>query len=297
MLDRTLKHNAVLSLHVVPSNGVFYTPRPTGPDDEIWYDHDGTVCAYGTIVGDRCWLHLPGVGAFEFGATDPAVRAFPVRHATPDLVQDAFRRTVVPFALQTRGIQVLHASAVRTPSGVIALCGVKETGKSTLAFALARGGYDLWADDAVAFDPATSPMETLPLPFRIRLRPASASYFATAGPGLPTRGEPLASSGHDDAPLPLRAVFVLDRAPNPAGAASISVERVRGTDAFTSVLAHAYCFSLRDPVSKQRVIADYLKLVAQVPILRTRFGTGLDLVPQIVSEIETALLASVSESS
>src|SRR5215216_4252290 len=112
------------------------TPDSTAPDTETWRDHDGTICALGHIVDDDCWLHLPGVGSFCFSADRSDVTAVTEPSAPRELVVDAYYRTVLPFALQARGLEVLHASAVRMPQGVVALCALKETGKSTIAYAL-----------------------------------------------------------------------------------------------------------------------------------------------------------------
>src|ERR687885_2742131 len=125
----------------------------TDPDVEVWRHHDGTVTAYGTSCDGRHWMRMPGVGTFEFRTGSDVVGAFPEGDADDDLVRDAFRRAVLPMALQVLGREVLHASAVLGPRGVVALCAVSETGKSTVAYGLSRRpGYELWADDAVAFE-------------------------------------------------------------------------------------------------------------------------------------------------
>ncbi len=72
--------------------------------------------------------------------------------ASPDSIEDTYRRGVLPLVLQLRGHEVLHASAVSTASGLLVLCGVSGTGKSTFAYGLSRRGYPLWADDAVVLD-------------------------------------------------------------------------------------------------------------------------------------------------
>jgi len=85
-------------------------------------------------------MHLPGLATFRFDSQSCNVTAFVDSPDCPDSVLDAFRRAVLPMALQARGLEVLHASAVRTPRGVLALCAVAETGKSTLACGLSQRG-------------------------------------------------------------------------------------------------------------------------------------------------------------
>jgi hypothetical protein len=116
---------------------------------QVWRDHEGTVCAAGHTVAGRHWMHVPRIGSFAFGpCAGDAVHVFAEPSARPESVLDTFRRMVLPLALQAQGEEVLHASAVRMLQGVVALCAVSETGKSTLAYALSRRGFPLWADDA-----------------------------------------------------------------------------------------------------------------------------------------------------
>src|SRR5262249_38115323 len=146
-------------------------------------DNDGTVCAYGYTREDQHWMILPGLACFQFGKHVDDITAMVAQDAPLEMVQDAFYRSILPMVLQVRGREVLHASAVRTACGVVALWAVSETGKSTIAYGLSRRGYQLWADDAVAIDVAGPIITAIQLPFSIRLRPASASYFAVESPG------------------------------------------------------------------------------------------------------------------
>ena len=264
------------------SAGEFPIPDPDDPDVEVWRDQDGAVAAYGHSVDGKHWMHLPGVASFRFSSSGNKVEAFAAPSAYREWIVDAYHRTVVPIVLQLHGFEVLHASAIRTRAGVVALCGVKETGKSTLAYALAQRGHSLWTDDAVVLRAEETSVETLSVPFSLRLRPASASFFGQAK--LPPRraeAEPLRL-----APEPLTAICVLERVAEPPGDGAVQADRLVSADAFTAVLAHAYCFSLRDSVRKQRMMEQYLHVVREVPIFRVRFQTGLENLPAIVDALE-----------
>src|SRR5690606_18526516 len=96
---------------------------------------------------------------------------------SPALIQDSYQRCVLPLVLQAAGTEVLHASAVLTPRGVLALCAESGTGKSTLAYGLSRRGYPLWADDAVAFEADETCTNAMPLPFALRLQRDAVRFF------------------------------------------------------------------------------------------------------------------------
>jgi hypothetical protein len=158
---------------------------------------------------------------------------------------------------------------------VIALCARSGTGKSTLAYGLSRRlGRAVWADDAVAFDTGGPAVRALPLPFRLHLRPASASFFG-AGP---------VAAGGDGAedPVALAAVLVLERDDEP----DIRTRRLTAAEAFTAVLQHAYCFDLDGRPRRRETAERYLELTARVPVWEVRFRAGLDGLPALLERLE-----------
>jgi hypothetical protein len=269
-----------------PATPVPPLPDPDGEGVEAWREHDGSVCALGHIEGGERWFHLFGVGSFRFARTGGVVAVVP-EGTDPDRVRDAYRRTVLPLVLQSRGLEVLHASAVRAPHGVVALCAVKETGKTTLAYALSRRGHPLWADDAVVVDTSAEPVRARQLPFGMRLRAPSAAFFGHeqgGGGGPDGRAHVSGVAGDFAEAVPMAGLYVLVRDEGVASGAA--VRPLAAAAALTAVLAHAYCFSLEDPSRKGRMMAQYLALVSRVPVYEVRFGTGLDRVPAILDAIE-----------
>jgi hypothetical protein len=266
-------------------------PDPADPDVEVWRDHDGAVAAVGHTVGGKHWMHLPGVASFSFSSSSHDVEAFSLQTVGVEWIVDAYHRTVVPMVLQVHGFEVLHASGIRTPRGVVALCGVKETGKSTLAYALAQRGHSLWTDDAVVLRGAGTSVEALSVPFDVRLRPASAAFFGQNQPAAIRRAaEPLRLN-----PAPLAVICVLERTSELPAGEVVQVRRLVSADALTAVLPHAYCFSLRDPARKQRMMKQYLRVVHEVPIFRLRFQTGLENLPAMLNALEQAAAVSAHE--
>jgi len=205
------------------------------------------------------------------------------------IVVDQFYRTVVPLALQSRGYGALHASAVRTPRGVVAFCARKESGKSTLAFALGRRGYSPWADDAVIFRAGEVEAETFAVPFRIRLRAEPRRHFAAQlGAEEPLVGRPIELES-----APLAAVVVLERSRPPSADPGVVARRLESGAAFRAVLEHAYCFRLEGP-GKRELVEQYIRLVARVPVHELRYGSGLERLPRLLETIEELVGASTS---
>jgi hypothetical protein len=233
-------------------------------------------------------MHMTGVGCFRFSDADD-VEAIPQSGVPLDIVWDTFYRSVLPMALQTRGWEVLHASAVLMPYGVLALCAISESGKSTIAYALSQRGYPLWADDAVAFENKHEQVRAVSLPFKIRLRPASALFFGREPDTVHT---PLHAGNNEQTylePLPLAALCVLQPDSERTHGPAVETIRLSPVAAFTALLPHAYCFSLQDTQRKRRMMQHYLHLAKRVPTFEVHFQRGLENLPAILDSIERVI--------
>ena len=263
--------------------------QPVNPRFEVWRDSDGAVLAYAEGAGDEYWMHLPELGSFRFSSRGDEIAATVTSAARDELVLDAYRRRVLPMALQVCGWEVMHASAVRSPAGVVALCADSETGKSTIAFGLSGRGYPLWADDLVAFDISDHVGRAISLPFNLRLRPSAAALF-----DLDTTQSPVATDDDDSPPgketAPLLAACVLRR--EDADAARVAVRRLSLAEAFAAVLAHAWSFGLEDGERKRRMIHNYLDLAAGTPVYDICFQPGLTNLPAILDALEQVMAES-----
>jgi hypothetical protein len=255
------------------------------PSLEIWRDSGGSVYAYGQSQGEECWMHVPGVATFRFTRQGDEVAAAVAQGAETDLILDAYRRRVLPMAVQVRGFEILHASAVRSEQGVIGLCGVTQTGKSTIAFGLSQRGYGLWCDDALAFDFLGGKMRAISLPFQLRLRPTAMDLFREQFSATPEKESESNPPGYETSEL--AALCVLRRTDD--AAMPVSVQRLAFAQAFLAVLSHACWFTFEDAEDKRRVIDHYMDLAAKVPVFDVSFKSGLESLPAVLDAIETAI--------
>jgi hypothetical protein len=254
------------------------------PDDfqvEVWRDRSGAICAYGYVGRGQHWLHFPGLAIYRFGGGSSGVTATAVAPVREAAIRDSFRRAVLPLALQVLGLEVLHASAIVSATGVMGLCAASGSGKSTIAYGLSRRGYRLWADDAVAFESVSSRVRAIGLPFKLRLRPdVAAAFLVEDQVSTPTIVA--------DESAPLVALGVLRR--DAALPEDVVIEPLVSSAAFRALLAHAYCFSMRDVERKRLMMERYLGLSARVPVFEIRFRPGLDVLPAILDRIEQAII-------
>lgn len=234
---------------------------------QVWRDLDDRICAHG-YAGDGRWvMDWPGHATFSFG---PAVGAGIVRAsrgpgASVARVEETFRRGVLPLALQAVGFETLHASAISTQAGVIAFCGERRAGKSTVAYALARRGFTQHADDTLVLSVDAGRVEAVATPFAPRLRSASAQHFQTTTDHGTT-------SPAGSAKRRLAAVFVLSPR---ADAGAPSPRRLESSAAFQALLAHAHCFDPTDPAGRERLLRNYLEISSLCPVYELRYAPGL----------------------
>jgi hypothetical protein len=271
----------VLELALAPADaGQPDVPELDAPGVEVWRHPQGAVAAFGGARDGQYWMQVPGVGAFFFGPDSQPIVAYPEDGVGEGLLRDAFERMVLPMALQALGREVLHASGVVGPRGVLALCAVSGTGKSTLAYGLSRRGHPLWADDAVAFDLGEDSVVTGALPFALQLREPSAAHFAARGEAAPEASVSTLDSARLD------AVCVVERVSEPERQ---GVVRLDPTDAFPAVLSHGYCFTLEDVGRKERMMSTYLELVEVVPVFWLAIGSALEGLDRTLDHLSSIL--------
>lgn len=266
--------------------------RARAPELEVWRDADGEIYAIGGRVGEAYWIDVPEVGTFRFGGDDSEeVIVTPLPSVADEEILDNYQRIVLPLVLHAFGCELIHASAIVAPKGgVVAFAASTRTGKSTLAYALSLRGHPIWADDAVLFQTESGSVESTPLPFTLRLRQPSARFF-----DLQARPEgeshPLFVEGN--AARPFAAVCLLEQTSGvtESGPAD-GIELRDAASAFPDVLAHSYCFSIKDPRRKRDMLNRYLELTEQVPIYDIRFRPRLERVGELLDRIEQMVIPS-----
>jgi len=255
---------------------------------QVWHDLQGGVwsrCQEGP--DGRFVIDLPGVARFCLDGGRGQVTATPHRPHSEESLRDTYFRSVVPLALQALGTEVLHASAVQTEAGVVAFCAESRTGKSTLGYLLAERGYPLWSDDAVAFQSEGGLTRTFPIPFRSRLRPATTSFLRARSGRVPAPQWLDPGAGQAEAP-PLAAICILDRVEAPLPSL-VRLSPLSGATALSTLLTHAYCFTMQQQEMRQRMVRNYLDLIAGVPIFQLTFQSGLERIAEVLDDVERAL--------
>lgn len=225
-------------------------------DAQVWRDWSGMIRACGYTRDGQHWIRLRDVAAFRFAPEGNRVAAFVPDSMAAEEVGEAFKDHLLPFALQALGRELLHASAVDTPSGALAFCGSSGAGKSTLASGLAGRGHTRLADDALIFERRDDGIVAIPMS------------------GVPA--------------VPLAGVFVLERTEDPA-APHLEIEALPHRSAFPLLLYHAHCFSFADDQRTGLMIDRYFELAVRVPTFRLRYRPDLERLPDVLDGVQAVI--------
>jgi hypothetical protein len=196
----------------------------------------------------------------------------------------------LPLAATLAGLELLHASAVVPAQGALAgtavlFAGPQGAGKSSLAAALVRRGAALLSDDAVALEPRGQTLLAHPGTTLMQLRPAeharlSPSQRALLGPAGAALGKQRYAPFANAAPVPLGALFLLQRCQHGA-----PVQQIAEVNPF-ELLASTFNLSVRTPARLTRHLDLAVALAAggRVHRLRIQPGIGATRLAEILDE-------------
>lgn len=180
---------------------------------------------------------------------------------------------VMPLVLSRGPRLVLHAAAVDTPKGAVALVGPAGSGKSTLASALAVAGLPLLTDDCLLVEPATRGFIARSFYPGARLWPDSARALGTclrsSAVAHYTRKRRVASlaSPSPGESFPLSRLLVLSsrrraRAPR----TDVALTPLGGREALLSLLGCTFQLDLADRAVLRRGFELLSSLVAETQV-------------------------------
>jgi hypothetical protein len=230
---------------------------------------------------------FPGVATFAFRPGESEVRVAPERTTPHGVIEDLFLTSALPLLLQSEGYEALHDSAVQMPGGVVVCCGFSGSGKTTIAYGIARRGHPVWADDAVLLSPPGDRRKTwssLRLPHAFNLRPEARGFFDL------DRGSEVDVERPTTGADRLAAVVALTREPS----RTFGVARLPLAAALTAVMPHAYCF-FAEHGRNGRTVAAYLDLVARTPVFQARLPDGFVGFETFLDELEARLSETVAD--
>jgi hypothetical protein len=140
----------------------------------------------------------------------------------------------------------------------------------------------------LAFSPsnkrAERDIQVHPLRNDIRLRPASADYFATDAQTIERIDWPAGN-------LSLKAIYVLDG--DAEFPPAVEFTRLRTAESLPLLLQQAYALSFEIPTYNQKLMRDYAELAASVPMFRLRYQRSFTAADGLFGALDAHIAAHV----
>jgi hypothetical protein len=259
------------------------------PLGEDRVDQGVIVHAYATPTGFR--LVYDDTGVFDVTAGGREIRWH--RPLSVDLEAarlDVLGR-VLALALHASGWLSLHGSAVALGEGAVAFLAPKGNGKSTLAFALMRGGGALMTDDTVVIG-AGQPPVVRPGVQSVRLFRDSADWLSAPAPIAGTSdikatfGQ-LSADARRLTRAPLAALYLLESVPAGAIREPVERERIEGPAAVFALLAQTKIGALLGGTEASTVFDAVVALAEGSAIYRLRVTRDYAELQAVVDRIMT----------
>jgi hypothetical protein len=184
---------------------------------------------------------------------------------------------VLPIAATLRGVEVLHASAVRLADAAVAVSGPSGLGKSSLAMQLYfRHGAPFMTDDLLGLEVDGDGVIAHPGFSIVSLRPAERRLLTREEAGrlgdIVSRGNKTHYAlDREPGPLPLKAMYFLERDDAAGGPL---IERMAAPDPLL-LLASTFVLMVRTPERLRRQLDLCAAIADRVPIFRLRIAPGV----------------------
>lgn len=190
---------------------------------------------------------------------------------------------VLAYLLHQRGAYPLHAAALRTQHGIVAIAGDRGAGKSTLSHRLIEHGFDLVSDDMTLISEEAETMQVIPTYPRLKLWRS-----AVAAAGLTVDGLDRVRDGMEKYDLRPRKVFEI----RPAPLVAIVILAEHEQLAFTAIPPTEAIPVIQNHVMRRRtaihlgrraaLLQQSARIVTQTPVYRLMRPKRFDMLPATV---------------
>lgn len=269
----------VLSFSFADAGATLPDPAPPPPFHEWRLLADQVFASFHRYHGSFL-VRFPGLADFTVSADGQAVTGF---HG-PDLKRGTLDHLLLnqirPLALSLQGKNMFHASAVELAGQAVAFAGRSGQGKSTLAASFARHGHGFLTDDGLELSDTPEGHQAHPSHSSLRLWPDSLGQLLPADAELAdpiqhsTKSRVLADARlpHVDKPLPLKAIYVLER----EDVAEVSITEMKPAEALIGLVNHSFLLNIDDRAATARHFERVTDLARSLPIFRLDYPRRYD---------------------
>jgi len=251
-----------------------------------------------TIAGSQCieledgaiFVHWPDLMEFVIACDGRNILGFPLTSDPLHTLQAFFFGGVLSFALLKLGIEQLHAAAIAVDGRAIGFVGDAGAGKSTVASAFVKRGYELLTDDLLVIRVKGEAIVASPGLPRLKLFADSAETLDGAFAEKTVRNtvtgkQILSLSEHQfyQSDAPVQVLYSLN--PVPAESSGVSIEPLSQHNAFVEICKATFNSGITKParLGKQFQIAG--RLASSVPVRRLSYHRSFAALPALCDAV------------
>lgn len=245
----------------------------------------GTGNAYYFRHGaDDTWFWSDALATVHISPDGRNVDVYPEPQTDDRLLGLLLAGPMTAVVLSQLGQPLLHASAVVLPFGAVAFLGPRGQGKSTMAAGFLRHGASLLTDDMLRLQVEGDRVQSVPGPAIMKLWSSTVVHTlgleASALPNINGASEKKllwidARFDMVQRPVPLRALYVLERYKPTDDQDQVISRDLYGPQAFAAIVAQVY-----RPILSTSVVAKFLptfaRLIKQAPVRVLRYPSGFE---------------------
>ena len=233
---------------------------------------------YWRINRQEAVLSFENMGTFHI-INGQEIAVIPDSSVDDQVIRQFIIGTMLAILLYQRGYLVLHASSVLVGDAAIAFLGIPGSGKSSIAAALNKLGYDVITDDVAVIDTGKNPPTIFSGHHRIRLGPEIAQVL-----GYRQADENLFEDSSDkysipisnilpESPVPLFQLYTLSE-----GQETV-IQRIPIQSAVIELVLQSIPTRWNLPEDKQH-FSQCVELVKRVPLFSLQRSSKVDEIPE-----------------
>jgi hypothetical protein len=256
-----------------------------------WKSPDGAILMSAARRGEDYLLDCLGEARFRIDFEQNCIEALPRGRCTEQSLAHLLLDQVLPRAVCHAGRTVLHASAVKLEDGrAVAFAGPTGRGKSTLATAFHREGFELITDDCLLLDERNDRVFAIPAYPSLRLWSDSAEELVGEGQRLvemahySAKKQLLVDSGAtaaSESGIELAALFLIE----PPREQGVRIKQAGGKSVLMALIEDTFALDVVDRPSVQRAFESAGRLARSLPIFRLGYPRDYRKLSQVIANI------------
>jgi hypothetical protein len=252
-----------------------------GEQKESWY-------FYKHLDDGREHFCVPGFWEAIVSADGRRTIARSLREASDDSFLVYVINSAISFALLRLGIDQLHGTVVAADGRAFGFLGRSGYGKSSLAAAFIEAGYSILTDDMLVWKTDSNAVYALPGPSHLKIHSEVAREVLRETSGKLSVNSfsrklvmPLNSGAIRDTPVPLKALYLLDRPNSSVDQARIAVRIVSKRLSLLMLVQCSFNTVVADSSRLTRQLHGYANLASKVPLYRISYPRRFDILPAV----------------